>query len=443
MGPLPARTAAGVKPVSTIAVTDHVGVAEARDLLVQMVGINSSTGHELELVEFLDRWCRTNGLVSKIDRGSGSAGSLVVELPGAAALESPAMLFYAPLDTAESVELARDAPWFGSLAELQAWREVKVQGDEVAGVGAENPKGFALATLMAIAAIKRSGTQLKGTLRVALCGSAMPTLGVDPSELGLGTGLLRLLQQGLTADFALSCKPGWTVAHEEVGLVWLRVRLTGRQAYVGFRHKAPYDNPIARGGQLAAALDAWFISYAEAETSGLVAPQGVVAAIRAGAPERSAFVGEVCDLYLDVRVSPRRTPIEVARLVERHIAEELADLDPLSWSVETIACVPPSETPESSWIIRCARDAWQQLEGRDHEHIYRTSGASDTCILRTWGIPTARVGMPLRVGQDSWLGPDGLGLNVVNVRDCARLADLLVRTAVDTCNRSLAEVLCG
>ena len=107
----------------------------------------------------------------------------------------------------------------------------------------------------------------------------------------------------------------------------------------------------------------------------------------------------------------------------------------------TVACVPPSETAESSWIIRCARDAWRDLEGRDHEHIYRTSGASDTCTLRTWGIPTARVGMPLRVGKDSWLGPDGLGLNVVNVRDCARLAELLAVTAVNTCDRSLAEVL--
>jgi acetylornithine deacetylase/succinyl-diaminopimelate desuccinylase-like protein len=426
--------------MSVINASDHFGMEEARNLLVEMVAINSSTGHEIELVEFLDRWSRTNGLKTKIDRGSGNAGSLVVELPGTAHIESPAVLFYAPLDTAESVDLTRDVPWFGSLEDLRAWREVKVQGDEVAGVGAENPKGFALATLMAIAAIKRSGTNLKGTLRIALCGSAMPTLGVDPSELGLGTGLLRLLQQGLTADFALSCKPGWTVAHEEVGLIWLRVRLTGRQAYVGFRHKAPYDNPISRGGRLAAALDEWFIDYAEAETSGLVGPQGVVAALRAGSAERSAFVGEACDLYLDVRVSPRRTPIEVARLVERHIAEELADLDSRSWSVETIACVPPSVTPESSWIIQSARKAWQELEGREHENVYRTSGASDTCTLRTWGIPTARVGMPLRVGKDSWLGPDGLGLNVVNVRDCARLADLLIRTAVDTCNRSLADV---
>jgi hypothetical protein len=49
--------------------------------------------------------------------------------------------------------------------------------------------------------------------------------------------------------------------------------------------------------------------------------------------------------------------------------------------------------------------------------------------------------MPLRVGRDSWLGPDGLGLNVVNVRDCARLADLLTLTAVDTCNRELTDVL--
>jgi acetylornithine deacetylase/succinyl-diaminopimelate desuccinylase-like protein len=294
---------------------------------------------------------------------------------------------------------------------------------------------------MAIAAIKRSGTPLNGTLRVALCGSAMPTLGAEPSELGLGTGLLRLLQQGLTADFALSCKPGWTVAHEEVGLVWLRIRLTGRQAYVGFRHKAAYNNPIARGGRLAAALDEWLVNYAESETSELVAPQGVVAAVRAGAPERSAFVGEVCDIYLDVRVSPRRTPLEVTRLVERHIAQELADLDHRSWSVEIIACVPPSRTLESSWIIQSARKAWQQIEGTDHKHIYRTSGASDTCILRTWGIPTARVGMPQRVAKDSWVSPDGLGLNVVNVGDCARLADLLVLTAADTCNRSLFDVL--
>lgn len=429
--------------MAIINVSDHFAVAEARDLLVEMVAINSSTGHEIGLVEFLDRWSRNNGLKTKVDRGSGNAGSLVVELPGTAPLDSPALLIYAPLDTAESVDLSCDVPWFGSLEDLRAWREVKVQGDEVTGVGAENPKGFALATLMAMAAIKRSDTPLKGTLRIALCGSAMPTLGIDPSELGLGTGLLRLLQKGLTADFALSCKPGWTVAHEEVGLIWLRVRLTGRQAYVGFRHKAPYDNPIVRGGRLAAALDEWFIEYAEKETSGLVGPQGVVAAVRAGAAERSAFVGEACDLYLDVRVSPRRTPIEIARLVERHIADELADLDPRSWSVEMIACVPASETPESSWIIRSARNAWQELEGREHENIYRTSGASDTCILRTWGIPTARVGMPLRVGKDSWLGPDGLGLNVVNVRDCARLADLITRTAIDTCNRSLADVLAG
>jgi acetylornithine deacetylase/succinyl-diaminopimelate desuccinylase-like protein len=421
-------------------VSDHFNLEEAKKLLFEMVSINSSSGHEIRLVEYLDQWCRENGLETKIDRGPGDAGSLVVELPGSAPVESPTILYYAPLDTAESVDLDRDVPWFGSRQDLEAWRVTKIRGDEIAGVGAENPKGFALATLMAAAAIKRSGRTLKGTLRIALCGSAMPTLGIDPSELGLGSGLQRLLQKGLTADFALSCKPGWTVAHEEVGLVWLRVRITGRQAYVGFRHKAPYDNAITRGARLAASLDDWFVTYAKAETSGLVAPQGVIAAIRAGAGERSAFVGEACELYLDVRVSPRRSPIEIARLVERHLATELADLDPRAWSVDTIACVLPSETPETSWIIQCAREIWQELEGKDHQHIYNTSGASDTCILRNWGIPTARVGMPLRVGKDSWLGPDGLGLNVVNVRDCARLADLLVGTTLATCDRSLSDV---
>jgi hypothetical protein len=163
--------------------------------------------------------------------------------------------------------------------------------------------------------------------------------------------------------------------------------------------------------------------------------------VRAGAPERSAFVGGVCELYLDVRVSPRRTPQEVARIVERRIAEELSDFDRATWSVETIACVPPSETPESSWIVQSARRVWAELEGQPHAHIDRTSGASDTCILRKWGIPTARVGMPLRLSKEGWAGIDGLGLNVVDVRDCGRLADLLARTAVETCARSLAEVM--
>jgi succinyl-diaminopimelate desuccinylase len=421
-------------------VTNHFGIEEARDLLVEMVSINSSTGHEIELVEFLDRWCRTNDLKTTIDRGPGNGASLIIELPGIAPLESPTVLVYAPLDTAESVDSNQDVPWFGSLAAVQAWREAKVHGDEVAGVGAENPKGFALAALMAITAAKRSSLRLKGTLRIALCGGSMPTLGLSPSELGMGSGLLRLLQRGLTADYAVSCKPGWTVAHEEVGLVWLRVRVTGRQAYVGFRHKGQYDNPIGRAGRLAADLDEWFIKYAKAETSGIVAPQGVVAAVRAGALERSAFVGEVCDLYLDVRVSPRRTPIEVARLVERRVAGTLADLDPQLWSVKTVACIPSSITPETSPIIQSARKAWQQLEGSAHKPIFNTSGASDTCILRTWGIPTARVGMPSRDIKNDWVEQDGLGLNVANISNCAQLANLLVLTATDTCNRDLSEV---
>jgi acetylornithine deacetylase/succinyl-diaminopimelate desuccinylase-like protein len=423
-------------------VTDHFGIEEARDLLVEMVSINSSTGHEIELVEFLDRWCRRNDLNTAIDRGPGNGASLTVELRGSEPLESPALLIYAPLDTAESVDANQDVPWFGSLAAVQAWRETKVHGNEVAGVGAENPKGFALAALMAIAAARRSSLRLKGTLRVALCGGSMPTLGVSPSELGMGSGILRLLQRGLTADYAVSCKPGWTVAHEEVGLVWLRVRITGRQAYVGFRHKGEYDNPIALAGRLAANLDEWFVKYAEAETSGIVAPQGAVAAVRAGAPERSAFVGEVCDLYLDVRVSPRRTPLEVARLVERRVAETLADLDPRLWSTKIVACVPSSVTPETSPIIQSARNAWQQLEGSAHKPIFGTSGASDTCILRTWGIPTARVGMPSRDAKNDWIEQDGLGLNVANVSNCAQLASLLVLTATDTCNGDLPAALC-
>ncbi|MFC0452301.1 M20/M25/M40 family metallo-hydrolase [Rhodococcus jostii] len=411
-------------------IADHVSPDEARDVLVRMVDTPSPTGHEAQLVGVIADWARSNEIEYTVDAGPGEAASIVLDLPGTG--DGPVLLVYAPLDIAESADLERDSPWFGSVETLREWQTARIRGTEVGGAGAENPKGFVLAALMALLALKRSGWTAPGTLRLALCGSAMPTLGATPEELGFGSGLLRLLQKGLHADGAISCKPGWTVAHEEVGLTWLRVRLTGRQAYVGFRHKAPYDNAITRAGRLAAELEEWFTDYARTETSGLVAPQGIVAAIRGGAPEKSAFVGEVCDLYLDVRVSPRRKPAEVVRLVRAKLIEVLGPPG-LDWRLDVRATVPPSATDEAEPIIVSARRAWEVIEGGPHRHIDNTSGASDTCILRLWGIPTARVGMPLRVGLDSWLGPDTLGLNVVDVTDCLTLSELIALTAIDSC----------
>ena len=109
-------------------------------------------------------------------------------------------------------------------------------------------------------------------------------------------------------DHAVIAKPGYAVAYEEVGLCWFRVRVRGTLGYTGVRQLLPYQNPIVDAARLLQGLEAWFPTYTAVNTSGCVAPQGAIGAVRGGWPERAAFTPATCELWIDLRVSPR-TPI--------------------------------------------------------------------------------------------------------------------------------------
>jgi hypothetical protein len=67
------------------------------------------------------------------------------------------------------------------------------------------------------------------------------------------------------------------------------------------------------------------------------------------------------------------------------------------------------------------------------------SGATDANILRSRGIPTARIGMP-KVSGTPFEVDFARGMNTVDVRDMERLTRLLVAAAIDTCTRPAADV---
>src|SRR5207237_6895596 len=118
-------------------------------------------------------------------------------------------------------------------------------------------------------------------------------------------------------------KPGYAVAHEEVGFVWLKLTVHGAMSYSGIRHKGVYDSPIVKAAQLVTAIEDWLPTWTESTKAGLVAPQGAVNAIRAGDFGVGSFTPARAELLLDLRVPPGMS----AQQVVTRVRELDGDLD--------------------------------------------------------------------------------------------------------------------
>jgi acetylornithine deacetylase/succinyl-diaminopimelate desuccinylase-like protein len=320
-----------------------------------------------------------------------------------------------------------------------------VDGDRVLGLGASNPKGHGACVVAAARAIARAGLDLPGSVVVGLGAGGMPTnsrSAVDRENTGQGNGCSFMLEQGVWADYAVLAKPGWTVSWEEVGLCWFTVRVHGIYNYVGSRNRLPYRNAVVEAARLIAELDGWFADYSARHTSGLVAPQGQVAAVRGGWERTASICPEVCEFTVDLRISPRTTPAEAQREFGEAVRTAAARLG-VRADCELTLAIPGSHTDPESWIVRSCVWAWEQATGTTHvvdEVARTTSGATDGNILRNRGIPMARIGMP-RVADESGAEVDfAMGMNAVSVTNMVALTRVLVATAIDTCARDLSSL---
>src|SRR5262249_25220546 len=209
-------------------------------------------------------------------------------------------------------------------------------------------RALGTAASAAATAVARAGWQLRGELLVGLAGGTMPVA----DRPGLGQGTRRLLLDEPRPDFCVVLKPGYAVAHEEVGFAWFRITVPGAMSYTGIRHKGPYRSPVVAAAGGVEAIEAWLPEYTAADASGLVAPQGAVNSIRAGDPRVGSFTPARVELLLDLRISPRSSAAEA----QTALAEALADHEV---EIELVADVPPAHTSPDSWLVRSLIRAWE------------------------------------------------------------------------------------
>lgn len=414
-----------------------------REIVVEMTSIASPTGEERALAEHLAARGRRGGLEGIYQAIDAEQANAILRYAGQG--DGPELLLYAPIDTHTVGTEREDVPWVGPSLREDMVPRATVHGDYVVGLGANNPKGHGACIVAAIEAVRRAGVPLRGSVLAGFGAGGMPTnrrpgAPAARDDVGHGRGCAFMLERGFRGDFAVIAKTGWSVAWEEVGLAWFRVRVHGGLNYAGIRHFGRYENPIVRMATLIEELERWFVEYTERNTSGLVAPQGSIGAIEGGWTYKPTFVPAACDVYLDLRLSPRTSVTDAKRQFSDAIAAIRRRHPELELSWEMMLAVPGTSTDPGSWIVQSCMRGWEAVEGRPHAARANQSGATDANVLRGHGIPTARVGMA-RVSSDAPMPDDfSKGMNVVDLREMEKLTRCLIYVIVDTCMRSRREV---
>lgn len=408
----------------TVEADEIIGLAKA------MVNIPSPSGEEQALAEFLVDFMKRQGLDGILQPVNPGQANAIGKWQGLG--RGPDLLLYSPIDTAFAGRQEEDDPWIDLDERPDQVAHATYEDGVLRGLGAHNPKGHAACTVMAAVALARADIRLSGLLTVALCAGGMPTNhrpGLSGAHhIGHGAGCAHFLEQGGRADAAIVAKPG-PPSWEEVGVSWFKVRIKGLLGYAGTRHTVRHQNPILDAAKVIDEIERWLPEYTRANTSGLVAPQGSIGSIHAGWPYKPTFIPAACDIWVDLRTSPRVSAADVRRqfgdamtaIQSRHPGMDL------SW--EMTLAVPGSHTDPNHPVIQAAIRSWEFITGAPYKPQPGGSGATETNVLRLWGVPAARMGMlppprPMRFSGQFSMGE-------AHVDSMTALTRALIRAAVD------------
>jgi acetylornithine deacetylase/succinyl-diaminopimelate desuccinylase-like protein len=291
--------------------------------------------------------------------------------------------------------------------------------------------------------IVEAGVELTGDVIVATAGGGMPWIVAERSNAGISSGVSHMLSHGVAPDFGIIVKPWDEVYYEHPGMIWFKVTTWGTMGYAGIPRGTPgFRSSIVPGAKVILAIEEWLAAYPDRHTSEQVKPEGWIAAVRAGWPEKPALPGAACEIYLDVRTAPGQTAAQVERefaALMRDIMHRYDDVD-ATW--ETIVTCDAARTAPDHWIVRSATRAWETVHGRAYRETPYLSGQTDAATICRLGVPLVRIGYP-------WIGDkempaafaEGLGgMGVANVPDLVDTVKQLIYGIIDSCTRTRAEI---
>jgi len=368
----------------------HVDRGEVADLACRLADIPSFSGEEEAAARFIAEQMTSLGYdevrLEEVEPGRPNAiGIIKGEGSG------PSLMFNGHLDV-DPIPMGYDRP---------LWQSTIEEGN-VVGVGVGNMKGADAAMVMAGAALKRSGTRMRGDLVVAC------VIG----ELQGGIGTVHLLDNNPLPDLAIVPEPtNLQIRTLHAGVLELLVTIRGKSVWIGQLRQRKAVNAIEKAMTAVRAIQSLELSHVpHPDLPGL--PRVHVGAILGGLTDeyhlwRPAFIADCCTLALDVRLHPRMTIDGVMRDL-RNCLDRIAQDDPdFQYEIEVPPApyrkpwkamahyMPPLELARGHPLIEVTAKHHALLAGTPPEigmHIPGSHAGADSGHLFSRGVPCFNYG---------------------------------------------------
>lgn len=385
-------------------VFEHIREDDLVELALALGNLDSPTGEEGAASDHVYEWLAAEGFEPRRLGLFPDRANVVARVPGAGGGQS--LLFNSHLDTTIAKEELLTTPRAGAPEHHTAWRE----GRRLIGNGIVNNKGVMSTWLIAARALKSAGVRLRGDL---LLTAVVGEIGLEPVDefqppkyIAKEAGARYIVNRGVTADWGIVAEgTDFTLCWVEAGKAFFKIGVEGDEPplYTPYLPRptgiADSPNAIVRASALIQAIEEWAYDYEREHTyecaGGTVVPKVSVNAIRSGVPYKITKTPTICQLYVDVRITPQQDP----RSVEREL-REVVERAGVPATVEPFVYRRGYEAQGVEPLARGVEAAHERvIGGRPGRPITAiTSMWRDSNVFNEAGIPTVIYGPGASVG---------------------------------------------
>jgi acetylornithine deacetylase/succinyl-diaminopimelate desuccinylase-like protein len=400
------------------------------ELALALGNLDSPTGEEGAASDHVFEWLEQAGFEPRRVGMFPHRANVVARVAGAGG--GPSLLLNSHLDTTIAKEETLTTLDAGAPQHHRAWRE----GDRLIGNGIVNNKGVMATWMTACKALKDAGVRLRGDLLMTMVVGEIGLEPVDefqaPEYLAKEAGARFVVNRGYTADYGLVAEgTDFNLCWVEAGKAFFKVTVHGAEPPL----YTPYlpdrttlgesPNAIVRSTQVIEAIEAWGPRYEHEHTyacdGGTVVPKVSVNAIRSGVPYKITKAPSVCQLYVDVRITPKQDP----RAVEAELRAVL-DATRVPTTVEQFVYRRGYEAVDVEPLVeRVEAGHARVFGGRPGRPVVAvTSMWRDSNVFIEAGIPTVVYGPGASVGGGNF------AMEIADLRDAVRVYAAIV---METC----------
>jgi hypothetical protein len=221
---------------------------------------------------------------------------------------------------------------------------------------------------------------------------------------------------------------------------YYRIRVVGDPMYMAneSNKQRPY-RVLMDTTRILQEIDAWSETFRQEYAAGAYRPGVSANSIHAGRQDKPNWSPAIAEIFMDMRPAPWMAPLEAKYIFDDFMRGVLKKYPGMVAEWEMYTAVPGGRTDPNNWIIQSSIRGAQAVDG-DKSPTYEGRGAGQTeaGVLRTWGLPTARIsGAP----PNPELPEDIRGMTMSGTYGphVVKAAQVMIYAIVDTLTRTREE----